>query len=132
MSDSNSGIDEALRGLDEERRQSLRRLVLKGAFVTPVVVSFAMAGLTVEAAAASGNSTASSDRRLKKDVTRVATHPAGFGVYRFKYLWSDVEHIGVLAQEVLDIVPTAVSRGEQGFLQVDYAALGMRMERAAA
>jgi hypothetical protein len=132
MSESNSNIDEALQGLDEERRQALRRLVLKGAFVAPVVVSFAMAGLTVEAAAASGNSTASSDRRLKKDVTRVATHPAGFGIYRFKYLWSDVEHTGVLAQEVLDVVPAAVSHSDNGFLQVDYAAIGMRMDQPAA
>jgi hypothetical protein len=129
MAENKSDIDVALAGLDEERRQTVRRLVLKGFFVAPLVVSFSMAGLTVEAAAASGNSTAAiSDRRLKKDRTRVATNPAGFGIYRFKYLWSDVEHTGVLAQEVLDVVPAAVSRGDNGFLQVDYAAIGMRMD----
>lgn len=128
MSENEPNLDAALQGLDEAKRETVRRLVLKGVFVAPIVASFAMAGLTVEAAAASGNSSINlSDQRLKKDVTRIATHPAGFGVYRFKYLWSDLEHTGVLAQEVLDIVPTAVSRGEHGFLQVDYAALGMRM-----
>lgn len=55
MDGSNSEVDAALQGLDETRRQNVRRLVIKGAFITPIVVSFAMAGLTVEAAAASGN-----------------------------------------------------------------------------
>jgi hypothetical protein len=130
MAENKPDIDAPLEGLDETKRETVRRLVLKGFFVAPIVVSFSMAGLTVEAAAASGNTTVSfpSDRRLKKEVTRVATHPAGFGIYRFKYFWSDVEHTGVLAQEVLDIVPAAVSRGDDGFLRVNYAAIGMRMD----
>src|SRR5205823_13237375 len=105
------------------KRATLRRLIVKGAFVTPIVASFAMSGLTVERAAAQTNTTSSlartvSDRRLKKDVTRVAEHPAGFGVYRFKYLWSDTEYRGVLAQEVLDVMPDAVVCGGDGFLRV--------------
>ena len=110
---------------------------MKGAFVTPIVASFAMSGLTVEVAAQAPNSTATkshplvSDRRLKTDLTRIADHPAGFGIYRFKYLWSDTEYVGVMAQEVLEAVPDAVTRGEDGFMRVDYAAIGTRMERYA-
>jgi hypothetical protein len=133
MADSDQNLDAALQGIDENRRATLRRLIVKGAFVTPIVASFAMSGLTVERAAAQTNSTSSvlqkSDRRLKTDLVRVAVHPAGFGVYRFKYLWSDTEYRGVLAQEVLAAMPEAVVRGDDGFLRVDYAAIGMRMER---
>lgn len=66
-----------------------------------------------------------SDRRLKTGIIRVGKHPAGFGLYRFRYLWSDTEHIGVLAQEVLEVLPHAVIRGEDGYLRVNYAALGV-------
>jgi hypothetical protein len=134
MADSDQNLDAALQGIDENRRATLRRLIVKGAFVTPIVASFAMSGLTVERAAAQTNSTSSrplppSDRRLKKDVMRVAEHPAGFGICRFKYLWSDTQYLGVIAQEVLEVMPDAVVCGTDGFLRVDYAALGMQMER---
>ena len=137
MDERDENLDAALRGIDESKRATLRRLIVKGAFVTPIVASFAMSGLTVERAAAQTNSTSSrplppSDRRLKKDVMRVAVHPAGFGIYRFKYLWSDTQYLGVIAQEVLEVMPDAVVRGDDGFLRVDYAALGMQMERYAA
>jgi Chaperone of endosialidase len=137
MHERDRNLDTALHGIDEDRRATLRRLIVKGAFVAPIVASFAMSGLTVERAAAQNNTTSSrpplvSDRRLKKDVTRIATHPAGFGIYRFKYLWSDTEYVGVVAQEVLKAMPEAVARGDDGFLRVDYAAIGMQMERCAA
>lgn len=127
-------LDATLRGIDENRRRTLRRLILKGSFVTPIVASFAMSGLTVEVAAQTSNQTTTSrpltpsDRRLKTDVTRIAAHAAGFGIYRFKYLWGDAEYIGVMAQEVLEAMPQAVVRGDDGFLRVDYAAIGMRMQ----
>jgi Chaperone of endosialidase len=134
MQDADQNLDAILQGIDDDRRATLRRLIVKGAFVVPIVASFAMSGLTVERAAAQTNSTSSrplptSDRRLKTDLTRIAAHPAGFGIYRFKYLWSDIEYSGVIAQEVLAAMPEAVVRGDDGFLRVDYAALGMRMER---
>lgn len=47
--------------------------------------------------------------------------------YRFKYLWSETEYVGVLAQEVLELVPEAVTIGEDGFFQVNYAVLGTQM-----
>ena len=102
MHERDRNLDAVLHGIDQGKRATLRRLIVKGAFVTPIIASFAMSGLTVERAAAQTNSTSSrpltpSDRRLKKDLMRVAEHPAGFGIYRFKYLWSDTEHVGVIA-----------------------------------
>jgi hypothetical protein len=132
MNRRDKDLDAALRGIDQNRHRKLRRLILKGSFATPIVASFAMSGLTVEHTAAATNTTSSrpSDRRLKTDVTRIGQHAAGFGIYRFKYLWSDTEFVGVMAQEVVDIMPEAVTRGADGFLRVDYAAIGMRMERS--
>ena len=133
MDQRDEDLAAVLHGIEENRRRTLRRLILKGSFVTPIVASFAMSGLTVEVAAQTHNQTTTSrpltpsDRRLKTDVTRIATHAAGFGVYRFKYLWSNAEFIGVMAQEVLEAMPLAVVRGDDGFLRVDYAAIGMRI-----
>jgi Chaperone of endosialidase len=137
MRDVDQNLEAALHGIDEAKRATLRRLMIKSAFVAPVVASFAMSGLTVEAVAQVQNSTSSrplppSDQRLKTDMRRLAMHPAGFGIYRFKYLWSDVQYRGVIAQEVLEVMPEAVVRGDDGFLRVDYAAIGMQMERYAA
>ena len=130
MDEINPNLNAVLEGVDESKRSTLRRLVVRGAFVTPVVASFAMAGLTVETLAATANSSGKatpSDRRLKTGITRVGTHQAGFGIYRFKYVWSDTEHVGVLAQEVLDVMPYAVIHGSDGLLRVDYSAIDMDM-----
>jgi hypothetical protein len=54
MTEMKPDIDAALEGLDEDRRQTLRRLLLKGAFIAPAVASFGLLGLTEQAAAASG------------------------------------------------------------------------------
>ena len=70
MADDETHLDAALDGIDENKRATLKRLVRTGAFVTPVVASFAMAGLSADAflhtaSAASGpNGTAPSDERL--------------------------------------------------------------------
>ncbi len=63
--------------------------------------------------------TAISDRRLKRDIVRVADDPRGFGWYSFKYLWNDETQIGVMADEV----PHASIRHPSGFMMVDYARL---------
>lgn len=59
MADDHQKIDAARADVEAVRRATLRRLVIKGAFVTPVIASFAMSGLTVEKAAAQTNTTSS-------------------------------------------------------------------------
>jgi hypothetical protein len=39
--------EQALRGMDESKRRTLIRLGLGAAFVTPIVASFSMEGLTI-------------------------------------------------------------------------------------
>jgi len=59
--------------------------------------------------AAAGNAALMSDRRLKRDIEKLFTDKRGFGVYRFKYLWSPVEMTGVMADEIEKIIPDAVT-----------------------
>jgi hypothetical protein len=67
-----------------------------------------------------------SDIRLKRDITRLVKLDNGLSLYRFRYLWSDTYYVGVMAQEVEQIVPQAVVRGSDGYLRVNYARLGLR------
>ncbi len=68
-----------------------------------------------------------SDRRLKTGVVWLATLENGFNLYKFRYLWSEVEYVGVMAQEVLATRPDAVVSGDDGFYRVNYDAIGVRM-----
>jgi hypothetical protein len=68
-----------------------------------------------------------SDIRLKADVVRVGQLDNGLPLYRFRYLWSSDTYVGVLAQEVLPVVPYAVIVGEDGFMRVNYDMLGTRL-----
>ena len=69
-----------------------------------------------------------SDIRLKRDIAQVGELDSGVGLYRYRYLWSDTTYVGVLAQEVAEVVPEAVRRGADGYLRVDYARLGLRLQ----
>jgi polysaccharide biosynthesis/export protein len=71
--------------------------------------------------------TTPSDIRLKRDIVLLDRLPNGIGLYRYRYIWSDQVYVGVMAQEVAQIVPDAVVRGANGFLRVNYARLGMRL-----
>jgi hypothetical protein len=69
-----------------------------------------------------------SDIRLKRDIARVGTLDSGLPLYRYKFLWSDQVYVGVMAQEVADVAPDAVVKGDDGYLRVNYARLGTHMK----
>jgi hypothetical protein len=133
MSGQDSKLREALEGVDPAKRTTLTKLALAG-FAAPVVASFAMQGISIQPAQAGSSGGVSnttkkiSDARLKKDISRIASHPLGFGIYRFKFLWSDQSYTGVLAQEVLQSAPNAVSISSGGILSVDYDALAIELK----
>jgi hypothetical protein len=52
----------------------------------------------------------------------------GIGFYRFSYNGSDRAYVGVMAQEVQTVAPEAVTRGQDGYLRVDYDKLGVKFE----
>ncbi len=53
--------------------------------------------------------------------------PSGLNLYRFVYSWSDQAVVGVMAQEVLLIDPSAVLIDADGFYRVIYERLGIEM-----
>ena len=61
-----------------------------------------------------------SDERLKRDVTKIGQSIDGHNIYKFKYISSDREFIGVKAQEVLKKKPEAVGKLSNGFYAVYY------------
>lgn len=63
-----------------------------------------------------------SDRRLKSNVVRIGTHPLGIGVYEYD-IWG-LRQRGVMADEVLTVMPEAVSLHENGYLAVRYDMIG--------
>lgn len=62
-----------------------------------------------------------SDRRLKRDISRVGALPNGLPVYTFRYLWSDDLHTGLMSDDVRKVHPDAVLTMSNGFDAVDYA-----------
>ena len=68
-----------------------------------------------------------SDVNLKHDIVPVGHLANGLGLYRFSYTNSDKVYVGVLAQEVARVMPDAVRRAPNGYLQVNYARIGVPM-----
>ena len=79
------------------------------------------------AAAAAAGGGRRSDIQLKEDVTPLMRLDNGLELYRFRYKGSDPTlYVGVMAQEVQKIDPSAVSRDRDGYLLVDYDRLGLK------
>ena len=70
-----------------------------------------------------------SDMRLKKDIIRVGTTRYQLPLYDFSYIDQPGRFEGVMAQDVLKVMPQAVSIGADGFYRVNYTMLGIEMKR---
>ena len=68
-----------------------------------------------------------SDIRLKRNINYISTSPSGLNVYEYNYLWSNKKYRGVMAQELLDKFPKAVSKSF-GFYNVDYDMIDVKFE----
>lgn len=68
-----------------------------------------------------------SDVRLKENIQKIGVSPNGFNVYTWdwnedgKRLAGNTPSVGVIAQEVEQVMPDAVSIGAEGYLLVDYS-----------
>jgi Protein of unknown function (DUF3300)/Chaperone of endosialidase len=68
-----------------------------------------------------------SDIRLKQDIVPLMRLSNGFELYRFRYKGSDhTPYVGVMAQEVEKVQPSAVWRDRNGYLVVDYDRIGLQ------
>jgi len=70
-----------------------------------------------------------SDIALKRDIEKIGKLPNGINVYKWswteeaKKIVGDQPEYGVIAQEVQEVLPHAVKRGDDGYLMVNYSAL---------
>src|SRR5580700_8467012 len=69
-----------------------------------------------------------SDIMLKHDIALLGHLDNGLGFYRFSYNGSDKAYVGVMAQEVQQVMPEAAARGRDGYLRVYYDKLGVPFE----
>ena len=68
-----------------------------------------------------------SDIRLKEDVAPLMRLSNGLELYRFRYKGNDhTLYVGVMAQDVQKIEPSAVSYDRDGYLMVDYDRIGLK------
>ncbi len=70
-----------------------------------------------------------SDVRLKTDIHRIGTGAHGLPLYSFRYIGEPGLYEGVMAQDVLGVMPEAVSVAEDGYYRVDYELLGIPFRR---
>lgn len=114
---------------DVRRREALIKLGKYTAYATPILLATVTAAQAASGAAPTPGPTPGpvSDIRLKRDIVLLCRLQNGLGLYRYRYLSSDTVYVGVMAQEVERIVPDAVVSGQDGYLRVDYARLGMRL-----
>jgi hypothetical protein len=62
-----------------------------------------------------------SDRRLKSNIVRIGTHPIGVGIYEYDIFGG--RQVGVMAQELIEVMPEAVHQHPSGYMMVDYGRL---------
>ena len=68
-----------------------------------------------------------SDMRFKTDIVPLARLGNGLELYRFRYKGSDhTAYVGVMAQDVQKIDPSAVWSDGNGYLMVDYDRIGLK------
>ncbi len=66
-----------------------------------------------------------SDEALKEDIRFVRRTDAGINIYTWRFKGQPTTFEGVLAQEIAHVRPDAVERDADGYLMVNYAALGI-------
>lgn len=72
-----------------------------------------------------------SDPRLKQDI-ELAGRDERTGLNLYEFAYKDMPHErwrGVMADEVMQVMPSAVHTNEEGFMSVDYGALGIEVTK---
>jgi uncharacterized protein DUF3300/endosialidase-like protein len=69
-----------------------------------------------------------SDIAVKHDIVLLGHLANGLGFYRFSYNGNDRAYVGVIAQEVQQVMPQAVVRDREGYLRVYYDKIGVKFQ----
>jgi hypothetical protein len=123
----------------EEQKTSAGLAPVKRPYRAPKLTVFgAVKTLTLAGATGSAEGSgsanpfmATSDRRAKENIVRIGDHPLGMGLYLFDYRpefreqWGAGRQFGLMADEVEQVLPEAVSVNPDGYKQVNYAMLGI-------
>lgn len=71
-----------------------------------------------------GSIVAASDIRLKKNIHKLGELDNGLGVYQYRYIDNRGPFVGVMAQEVAEIIPEALGPRAGDYMTVDYSKIG--------
>lgn len=100
-----------------------------GHIIVPVIALVLVAAAVAGGASSPATVALPSDARLKTDIVAVGRSDAGLTLYDYSYVGLPGRYRGVMAQEVLRHQPSAVLTHASGYLMVDYATLGLQMQR---
>ncbi|MFZ5963850.1 tail fiber domain-containing protein [Thalassococcus sp. BH17M4-6] len=98
-----------------------------------VVILLLFLAVVAAAASAGGSDGLSdaliSDQNLKTDIRKVGVSPSGIGIYEYRYKGHPQVFRGAIAQDVQRHVPGAVTRGEAGYLMVNYSQIDVPLRQ---
>jgi len=80
-----------------------------------------MQALGIAGQAAGAYFGATSDVRLKEDITELGTSKSGIPLIRFRFIGNPKVYVGARAQDVEKVRPDAVRKDASGFLKVIYS-----------
>ena len=70
-----------------------------------------------------------SDIELKENIVRKGRSPKGFPIYEFEYKHEpNHRYQGVMAQDLLELLPSAVVEADNGYLAVDYSQIDVEFK----
>ena len=72
-----------------------------------------------------------SDRSLKENIKKLGESPSGIGIYKFNYIGNAKKYIGAMADDVMKVVPEAVSTMANGFFGVNYNLIDVQFKEVA-
>lgn len=116
---SNNYLDRLL-GLANVGTDAARTITGAGGYSLGASSSKTNPGLGSFIGQIAGGIAAGSDRRLKKDIEYIKTLDNGLNVYRFMYINDKGPYIGVMADEVAEIMPEALGPVIDGYATVNY------------
>lgn len=130
-------------GLDKETNCPAPRSIKKPYKKSPSLVHFGALGRLTQGSGGNGKDanntmTKQSDRRLKHNFVRVGGLQSGLNLYLFDYLsefrgaGQSGRQLGVMADEVEQVMPEAVYAREDGYKMVDYGRLDIKPVHVAA
>lgn len=98
-----------------------------GGIIVPLLLLVLIAAALSGSDSAAAPGVGASDRRVKTDINWVGM-AKGLPIYQYRYIGSAARFEGVMAQDVLGLMPAAVITQSNGLMAVNYDMLGIKMK----